>query len=185
MLVNQIEDVRAVLQKFQDFYTARDEKNLDAVMSLFLEREDIEMIGIGAQKPNGREWFLGREQIRDIISGDWQYWGDVCFDVKGAKVTVLGEAAWLSTTGKVIQTEAHVEAMKDYLIQMKEMLEQSLDGAGSAEGIMMEAAHFGIRRLREKTLGVGYAWPLVFTAVFVKDGPDWKFHTLHWAMPVD
>jgi hypothetical protein len=54
-----------------------------------------------------------------------------------------------------------------------------------ADSVMMEVIHFGLRRLREWSLGSGYAWPLVFSAVLVKENEHWRFHTLHWAMPVD
>ncbi len=68
---------------------------------------------------------------------------------------------------------------------MKDILEQAGQAQDPAEKIMMEATHFGLRRLREWSLGMGYAWPLVFNAVLVLEGREWKFHTLHWAMPVD
>ncbi len=28
-------------------------------------------------------------------------------------------------------------------------------------------------------------WPFVFTAVVVRDQGGWRFHTIHWSMPVD
>jgi hypothetical protein len=55
----------------------------------------------------------------------------------------------------------------------------------SADEILMEATHYGMRRLRERSKGIGHSWPFTFTAVLIKDEADWRFHTLHWAMPVD
>jgi hypothetical protein len=185
MSTNQVEQVREVLEHFQDLYLARDAGRLDEAMRLFVDNDDVEMIGIGAQKRGGPEWFQGRQQIREIIAGDWQYWGEVHFDVPNARITLKNETAWLTTGGKLIQTVEHAEAMEQYLQQMREMLDAMHGSHAKAEAVMMEVIHFGLRRLREWSLGSGYAWPLVFSAVFVREHEAWKFHTLHWAMPVD
>jgi hypothetical protein len=49
----------------------------------------------------------------------------------------------------------------------------------------MEATHFGMRRLRERHKGEGHSWPFVLTAVLVRSDDGWRFHTIHWSMPVD
>ena len=175
-------DVRAVLQKFQDAYTARDLAGLDDCMQLFVQDDSIEMIGIGAAKRAATEWFEGVERVREIIESDWKYWGDVRLDVDSAKITVRGEVAWLSTTGTVTQTQAFDTAIQFHLNDMKAIFDQ--EGL-SADEKLMEATHYGMRRLRERAKGLGYSWPFTFTAVLIKEGTEWHFHLLHWAMPVD
>ncbi len=46
-----------------------------------------------------------------------------------------------------------------------------------------EATQFGVNRMRDRIYGVGYPWPFTFTAVFVQNGEDWRFHTIHWSFP--
>lgn len=174
--------VRDILQQFQDGYTQRDIENLDTFMQLFAPQDDIEMIGIGASVRDGYEWFQGSAAIREIIESDWTYWGEVTFDVSRAQITILDNIAWLSTAGTLTQTDTFDEALPFYLNQMKEMLEA--EGEAPIDK-MMEATHFGLRRLRDKQKGVGYKWALVLTAVLVRINDEWKFHTLHWSMPVD
>ena len=177
-----IEEMRAVLQQFQDGYTARDVTQLDEFMRLFAPDEDIELIGVGAAKRAANEWFVGQAAIRDIIEGDWTYWGDVTLDVTGAKITINGDVAWLTTTGAVTQTQAFDKALPQYLQQMKALLEnEKLD----PDTQLIEATHFGMRRLRERLKGEGYAWPFTFVAVLIKSAGAWRFHTIHWSMPVD
>jgi hypothetical protein len=53
-------------------------------MDLFLQSDEIELIGIGASMRGGNEWFQGVEAVKSIIEGDWEYWGDVILDVEGA-----------------------------------------------------------------------------------------------------
>lgn len=95
---DEITQVRAVLQKFQDGYTTRDKSKLDEFMELFALTDEIELIGVGASERGSNEWFNGRAAIREIIEGDWTYWGAVDIDVAGAKITVSDETAWFSTT---------------------------------------------------------------------------------------
>jgi hypothetical protein len=181
---NPTDEIRQVLQRFQDGYITRDVKNLDAFMELFVPGDEAELIGIGAAVRNQNEWFQGAARIREIVESDWTYWGDVRLDVGGAKVTVNGETGWLSTTGAILQTD-HIrtdEVMGFHIKQMKEFLEnESL----SPKERLDEATHFGVRRWREREKAAGYSWPFTFTAVLVKRDGKWMFHTIHWSMPVD
>jgi hypothetical protein len=177
-----IAEVREVFQRFQEGYTARDPSRLDEFMNLFVPSEEAELIGIGASVRGGNEWFQGPGAIREIIESDWTYWGDVILDVEGAKISLRGDVAWLSTSGELAQTQTFDDALEFYLEQMKELLE---DQDADLDERLMEATHFGMRRLRERHKGMGHAWPFVFTAVVVRDQGGWRFHTIHWSMPVD
>jgi hypothetical protein len=174
--------IREALQRFQDGYTARDVSNLDEFMDLFVPGDEAEMVGIGASEREGYEWFQGADRIREIIDSDWTYWGDVHIDVKGARITALGDAAWVSTSGGLTQTQAFDRALVFYLEQMRALLED--DEAGLDERLV-EATHYGMRRLRERHKGLGHRWPFVLTAVLVRHDGQWRFHTIHWSMPVD
>ena len=174
--------VRAVLQEFLDGYRLRDLSKLDDFMTLFDQGGGVELIGIGASERGAVEWFEGSEAIREIIQSDWTYWGAVELDVAGAKITNLDRVAWLTTTGTLEQMETFDQALPLYLQQMGEILE---DEKRDSDERLIEASHFGIRRLRERLKGSGYCWPFVFSAVLVKRDGDWKFHTIHWSMPVD
>jgi hypothetical protein len=179
---NNQTEVRSALQRFQDGYIERDTNKLDEFMQLFIQNDTIEMIGVGASKRAANEWFEGLSRIREIVESDWMYWGDVRFDVEGAKITIQGDAAWLSTTGTVTQTQAFDTAIEFHLNDMKAIFDKE---DLSADEKLMEATHYGMRRLRERSKGLGHSWPFTFTAVLLKDGNEWRFHTIHWCMPVD
>jgi hypothetical protein len=181
---DSIAKVRQALQQFQDGYSARDTARLDEFMKLFVPGDEAELIGIGASAPNQHEWFQGTERIREIIESDWQYWGEVRLEVRNAKITVQDDVAWLSTVGAILQTD-HIltdEVTGFTLRQMKEMLD---DKTLSPRERLVEVAHYGVRRWREREKPAGYDWPFVFTAVLVRQEGQWRFHTIHWSMPVD
>lgn len=181
---NPSKEIHQVLQDFQDGYIARDIARLDEFMKLFVPGDEAELIGIGASARNQNEWFQGTERIREIIESDWRYWGDVKLEVNEAKITVMGDVAWLSTVGAILQTD-HIhtdEVTRFTLKQMKELVD---DETLSPRARLVEAAHFGVRRWREREKPAGYPWPFVFTAVLAKQEGQWRFHTIHWSMPVD
>ena len=175
-------EIRAVLQQFQKGYDERNLEILDSFMELFAQKEDIELIGIGASKRGGYEWFEGLEKIKEIIQSDWEYWGNVAIDVAGAKINLSGDIAWLSTTGTLEQTDHFEQTLPFFLKQMKELLE---DKHKTPDEQLVEATHYGMRRLRERLKKVGHPWPFVITAVLKKEKDQWRFHTIHWSMPVD
>ena len=177
-----IQSVRNMLGQFQDGYKERDLDHLDEFMALFTQTSEVELIGIGAFERGGVEWFEGLDKVREIIQSDWEYWGDVQIDVAGAKISINGNVAWLTTTGTLAQTDTFDKAMPFYFNQMKEIIESE---DKEADERLMEATHFGMRRLRERLKGVGHKWPFVISAVLLKEDGKWRFHTIHWSMPVD
>jgi hypothetical protein len=177
---NKIESVRLALQRFQDGYTARDVSKLDEFMQVFVQSDEIEMIGVGASKRGGPEWFQGIAAIREIVEGDWSYWGVVRMNVEGAKITVLGSSAWLSTDGVLISNQEYDKALPFYINTMKELLEKE---ELSLDARVAEATQFGVNRLRDRIYGVGHPWPFTFTAVLVYVDKSWHFHTIHWSFP--
>lgn len=168
-------------KKFQEGYKKRDANDIEKFMELFSSDSDVQMIGIGATEPGEYEWFTGIEEIKEIIISDWNYWGEVHFDIENIRISEKNNIAWFSLCASLEQLETKEETWKFYVNQMKEFLEDEIKKAPDK---IFEAAHFGVRRVRERNLGAGYQWEMVITGVLVKE-EIWKFHTLHWSMPVD
>lgn len=103
------------------------------------------------------------------------------FDIDNIKITQKSNIAWFSLCASLEQLEVNDVYWQFYANQMKELLEKN---DGTSHDKMFEATHFGIRRLRERNLGVGHRFKMVITGVLIKQG-SWKFHTLHWSMSVD
>jgi len=178
--VTVTDSVRATLVEFGRGYAARDLSRLDTFMELFAARDDIEMIGVGAAERSGYEWFEGPGAIRDVIESDWTYWGTVNIDTDHAKITCVGETAWVSMTGTLTVGAEYEKAYPDYLKQMQEML---ADESRSLDDRLTDATHFGVCRLRDRMRGSGAQWPVVISAVLISTDKMWRFHTLHWSFP--
>ena len=86
-----IEQVRAVLQRFQDGYTQRDVSRVDEFMTLFADAAEV--IGTNGARPGEGEWYVDRAGARELVQGDWETWGDLRLDVAGAHIDVRGDVA--------------------------------------------------------------------------------------------
>ena len=84
----QTAELRAVLQRFQDFYTRRDPALVDECLDLFAQDDGIELIGTGGVRPGVDEWYLGRAGVRELLLYDWESWGDVALDTAAARIAV-------------------------------------------------------------------------------------------------
>jgi hypothetical protein len=83
------------LRSFQDGYTKRDPKDLDAFMHrLFSENEDVLLTGT-----DHREWARGYGAVADFIKADWLNWGDLRLTVDDSIVWSAGDSAWLASIG--------------------------------------------------------------------------------------
>ncbi len=170
-----------LLNKFIEGYNNKDISIIDDFMNLFSKQKSIEMIGIGATKPGNYEWFIGQKEIKEIIISDWTYWGNVKFDIDTLKITENNNTAWFRLCVSLEQINPSEETWEFFLNQMKELLEEKDKKVADR---MFNATHYGMRRIYERNLGEGHLFDMIITGVLVNED-GWKFHTLHWSMPVE
>lgn len=169
------------INAFIDGYTKKDVNKLDDFMNLISSDESVEMIGIGATKPGKYEWFKGKDEIKEIVKSDWTFWGNVIFEIEHLTLTEKENNAWFSIPATLETVEMKEETWEFFLSQMKDLLDKKQQ---LAHDRIFEATHYGMRRIREKNLGVGHKFDMIVTGVLVKE-EMWRFHSLHWSMPVD
>ncbi|MCH4888954.1 hypothetical protein EZV73_15275 [Acidaminobacter sp. JC074] len=172
---------RDVIERLVEGYKERPLNKIDDFMSIFSDHEMTQMIGIGATEPGKYEWFTGKEAIKEIVVSDWTYWGKVHFKMETLRLLEHGQAASFSLCAELEQVEMTEETWGFFLSQMKELLDKK---EMTAADRMFEASHYGIRRVREKNLGVGHAFDMVVTGHLIKED-SWKIQMLHWSMPVE
>lgn len=169
------------LQKFIEGYTSKDLSKIDEFMNIFSSKKDIQMIGIGATKPGAYEWFSGIDEIKEIVISDWTNWGTVVFEKDTLRTSGHTDVLWFSICAQLAQKELSEETWDFFRTQMNDILNKE---EMNAHDKMFEAAYYGMNRVREKNLGVGYMYDMVITGVMIFED-TWKIHTLHWSMPVE
>jgi len=175
--LSAMEQVRAVLQRFQDGYTRRDVSQVDEFMRLFAE--DAEVIGTNGLRPGVGEWYLDRAGARELVEGDWLSWGDLRLDVAGAHIQARGDVAWLAASATVTTTIRAEESYEGYLQRIKSLID---DQVGlSAEEKLLDILRGGTNTLYELRRGEQFVWPLRFTAVLVRQAGDWRFQQMQFS----
>jgi hypothetical protein len=174
-----IQAARAALQQFQDGYTRRQADQIEAFRGLFVPEDDLEIIGTAAVDPGDDEWCLGADAASELFINDWSSWGDLVLDVADARIHVLGEVAWLATTGTVHMDLDPDETCRDILEYIRE--EVTGDDESHPRERLLEILRGAANTLVETGRGEDYIWPLRFTAVLVRRGGRWLFHQVQFS----
>lgn len=185
MNAEEILAVRKTLQAFQDGYVRRDKTLMDDFRELFIPEDELEVIGTGAIEPGGDEWCLGTDAACHLVENDWEGWGDVTLDVADARIHVLGDVAWLATTGVVSMDLDPLETYKDNLDYLKQVAD---DETLEPHMRLLEIVRGATNTLFEAQRGKLYAWPVRFTAVLVRRPGEkgvarWLFHQVQFSFP--
>lgn len=175
---NSHEEVRKLLQRFQDGYTRRDLGQVEAFMELFIPGEEVEIVGTAAVRPGDDEWCLGRAAVRQLIARDWEFWGEVVYDVAGARIHVQGEAAWLSTTGMVTDTIPHEARYRGYQDYVRAVLEEK---GLSERQRTLDIIRLGMDILHGLAGPERLCWPFRLTAVAVRQQGEWRLAQMQFA----
>ena len=171
------EEIRSLLETFQEGYTRRDLTQVDPFMTLFTE--DAEVIGTNGVAPGVDEWYMDRASARELVAGDWEGWGDLRLDLERMSIHSHGEVGWVATSAtvtKVIGEENYVS----YLEFVKSLIESS---ELSAEQKLLHILRGGTNTVYELRRGEKFVWALRFTAVVVRETYGWKFVQMNFSFP--
>ena len=175
--MNSQQEIRSLLQTFQDGYIHRDVSQLDAFMELFTP--DAEVIGTNGIKPGQDEWYTSRASARELVQGDWESWGDLRLDLDSASIQVNGNVGWIAvsaTVSKVIGDENYAS----FLEFVKEFIDTS---TLPSEQKLHYILRGGANTVYELRRGENFIWALRLTAVVLREADAWKFAQMNFSFP--
>ena len=175
--MNSQQEIRSLLQTFQDGYTRRDITQLDAFMELFTP--NAEVIGTNGVKPGKDEWYTNRDSARNLVEGDWNWWGNLSLDVDSASIQVFDNVGCIAATATVTKTMGP-ESYASFLESIKTYIETS---SLPAEQKLRFILRGGTNILYELGRGDKFVWALRFTAVVVRGVGGWKFAQVNFSFP--
>lgn len=173
----QHKEIIEVLKAFQAGYSERNIEKADAfVEELFIAGEDTCVLGTGTG-----ELFLGSEQVKELIKGDWEYWGDVNINWENPHIHLEDEVALFATTGSVKYSfEDTPERYDNYVDFIKNKAEDTELTAKERitfiNWVLALTYHQRLEKKRE------YLWPMGLSGVLLKDGGKWKFAHLQFSI---
>ena len=175
--MNSQDEIRSLLQAFQEGYIHRDVTKADVFMELFTA--DAEVIGTNGVKPGVDEWHMDRATARDLVEGDWYGWGDLRLDLDSMSVHSRGDVGWVAASATVTKTIGE-ENYVSYLEFVKKFLD---DPNLSAEQKLLHILRGGTNTVYELRRGEKFVWALRFTAVVVHEADGWKFAQMNFSFP--
>ena len=175
--MNPNDEIRQLMQAFQEGYIHRDVTKADAFMELFTS--DTEVIGTNGLKPGVDEWYMDRASSRELVVGDWEGWGDLRLDLDSMSVHSRGDVGWVAASATVTKVIG-AENYQSYLEFVKTFIN---DPKLSAEQKLLHILRGGTNTVYELRRGETFVWSLRFTAVVVREADGWKFAQMNFSFP--
>jgi hypothetical protein len=175
--MNSLDEIRSLLQAFQEGYIRRDLTQVDAFLQLFTV--DAEVIGTNGVRPGLDEWYTDRASARELVEGDWEGWGDLRLDLDSLSIHSRGDVGWVAapaTVTKIIGDESYAS----YLEFVKDLIDNS---PLNAEQKLLHILRGGANTVYELRRGEKFIWALRFTAVVVREAGSWKFAQMNFSFP--
>lgn len=178
--VDEAEMVRRALQVLQDAYLKRNLNRVDYVAKEILPADGgVTIIGTSGMLPGEREWPLESAGAKDLMASDWRSWGNVFFNVAGARIRCAGDSAWIESNAFVEKVLPAEEVCENHLRYIRSLLEGDLPAKEKVAEISRGASNV----IQETMRGERYVWPMRFTAVLQKEGGRWVFRQMHFSFP--
>lgn len=171
------EEIRSLLQKFQEGYIHRDLTQVDAFMNLFTP--NAEVMGTNGVEPGVDEWYTSRDSARELVAGDWDGWGDLRLDLDSASIHAQGNVGWIAASATVSQVIGE-ENYASYLEFIKKFIETS---DLPAEQKLHYILRGGTNTVYELRRGEKFVWALRLTAVVIRETDGWKFAQVNFSFP--
>ena len=173
---NDVNDVIRTLESFQEGYIHRDTTLIDTfVEDLFTD--DILIVGTGAS-----EWPKGKEAVKQLVRGDWLYWGDLKLDIEHALVSTEGKVAWFAVQGTSTRSfPSEDEILHRYGIND---IERILDHDKSDKMKLLDIIQDAGKILLEvETAGAKFVYPIRVVGTLVRTGGKLKFKQMAFSYP--
>lgn len=175
--INSINEVKEVLENFQELYTKKDMSQLDDfVKNAFSLNDGLAIVGSGMD-----QWCFNHGDIKALIKSHWDkednYWKEIDFKFEKAKIFANENVAWVVSIGNIRnklsedeQIETTINKVKDILMREDKSKENALDATRKIA-----------KTLREIDKGENYIWPFRFTCALIKENHTWKFHQMQFS----
>ncbi|WP_027632073.1 nuclear transport factor 2 family protein [Clostridium hydrogeniformans] len=170
-------DIRDILRRFRQGYSERNLENVDSFTEeLFINSDDISVLGTSTG-----EILLGFHEVKQLIRGDWEYWGDLNIDCENPHISIDNNVAWFSTKGSVKYNFEHTPERYDrYVDYIKTNAEDNeltpKQRITFINWVLTLNYHQRDEQSRE------YFWPMGLSGMLLKEENSWKIAHLQFSM---
>lgn len=172
-----------VLNIFEQAYIERDVNKVDSFMeTLFDKDENVIVIGTSCG-----ELCLGYEEVKELFSGDWEYWGDLRIKADETTIVPLGSTALIHTTGTIKYSfNSKSDTYTRYLGYIKEYFDGVSSNSKKANKLKLTEINWTLCHLlnQRNTVERDYLWDLSISFVLVKKESRWIIRQMQFSLPV-
>lgn len=176
-------DLRKVLNIFEEAYIQRDVSKVDSFMdALFDKDENVIVVGTSCG-----ELCLGYKEVKDIFLSDWKYWGDLRINADEATIIPLGNTALIHTTGSIKYSfYSNDETYTRHLGYIKQYFDGVSFDCKKPVKVKLTEINWKLCHLLNKWDGEErhYLWDLRISFVLVKKESRWIIRQLQFSLPV-
>ncbi len=173
-----------VLQILQEGYRERNSAKVDQYMEkLFEKEEDVIILGTSDE-----EWFLNYDEAKELLASDWEWWGDVTFNIDESIISATEDIAWLSTTGTVKyqydNSESTYERWLNNVIMESHFKDDRVHDKDALKNAFLEVNWLLNHKLHDwGSEKREYPSPIRFSAVLKKVAGRWIFKQIQFSFP--
>jgi hypothetical protein len=168
-------EVRKVLEGFQEGYSKRDVSLLDKFMEeMFVKDEDLLIVGTGHD-----ELCLGYDEVKELVEGDWLYWGNVRIFTENAMVSSNGAGAWIAADAVLMKTMTEEQFSSGLVDTIKEDMNSDMSTRAKLLHTLEGITHV----LYHVNQGETYIRAFRLTGLLVKRDGAWKFRQMQFSHP--
>jgi len=177
----QNSDTQGVMETLQVLKESYQEKNPERaneyLKKIFVDDESVYVLGTATE-----ELCPGLEEVEDLLSSDWQYWGDVSFDLDHAIIHVDRNTATFSLPGKVKYSFEHTPSRYDSYV---EFMNDTVNNEGMNDDEKLSFINWAMALTyhQYKEDKRDYYCPMRLSGIMLKDKNTWKIASCHFSMP--
>ena len=176
-------ELRKVLNIFEEAYIQRDINGIDSFMdALFDKDENVIVLGTSQS-----ELCLGYEEVKDIFLSDWEYWGDLRIKADEATIIPLGNTALIYTNGTVKYSfYSNDDTYKRHLGYIKQYFDGVSSDSKKTDKAKLTEINWKLCHLLNKWDGEErhYLWDLRISFVLMKKDNRWIIRQMQFSLPV-
>lgn len=173
------EQVKQKIEAFGTGYINRNVDNLDEFMDEMFSREgSCVVLGIGDE-----ELCLGINEIREMVEGDWEYWGQLELNIESLKVTTDGTSAYFTLNGTSIYSfQDSEERYNRYVNSIASYFDENSEYRNMTYRARLAQINWQLCTLLS-TRQDGpreYPWPLKLSGFICKEEDSWRFKSMQF-----
>lgn len=173
------EQIKQKIEAFEAGYVSRDVDKLDEFMDeMFTKNGGCFVLGIGDE-----EVCLGINEVREMVKGDWEYWGQLGLDKESLLVTTDGTSAYFTLNGTSIYSfQDSEERYERYLKSIASYFGENSDYRNMSYRARLAQINWQLCTLlstRKEGLRE-YLWPLKLSGFMCKEGNTWRLKSMQF-----